>query len=390
MPRPVSRPRAASARAAPPPSVDGFKTVRAAVDARVFAPVYYFHGDDEYLKEQALRELLDVALDPSTRDFNCEVRTGDALDAETLGSLLGTPPMLAERRAVVVRDVHALRKPVRAELDRYLRVPAADAIVVLVAPAGTSVDAALASSGVSCAFEPLPPERVRRWIAHHATSVLGVTVTDEATALLQQSVGNDLQQLAAELDKCASYARGAHAAPVATAAGRVVPGPDEPIPVVDDQAVSAIVGVRRGETAIDLIDAIIMRDTAAALALVPFVLAQPKSGAVPLVMMLSAQWLALSWGRAHRDGGWSSGQLEREYFGYLKLSGGGLVGRPWGEATRVWSKAVERWSAPELRRALRLTLDADIALKDTKISNEEQLMLSLVLALAKPARSRAA
>jgi DNA polymerase III subunit delta len=390
MSRPAPRSRATSSRPSAPPSADGFKTVRAAVDAKSFAPVYYLHGDDDYLKEQSLQELLDAALDPSTRDFNCEVRDGAALDAEAVGSLLGTPPMLAERRAVVVRDVHTLKKAARQQLDRYLRTPASDTLVVLITPAGQAVDAALAHDALPCAFEPLAPDRVRRWIAHHSTTMLGVSVTDDAAALLQQSVGNDLQQLASELDKCASYARGAQGTRGSTGAGMAIPDPAAPIPVVDDAAVSAVVGVRRGETPVDLLDAIALRESAKALALVPFVLSQPKMGAVPLVMMLSTQTLALRWGRAKRDGGWGAGQLEREYFTYLKQTGGGMVGRPWGEAKTVWTRAVDKWTAAELRQALRLIRDADIALKDTKISNEEQIMLTLVLALAKPARGRAA
>jgi len=391
MSRPTApRSRPSASRPSAPPSADGFKTVRAAVDARAFAPVYYLHGDDDYLKEQSLQELLDAALDASTRDFNCEVRDGAALDAETIGSLLGTPPMLAERRAVVVRDAQALKKAARQQLDRYLQSPARDTLLVLVTPAGQAVDAALAHASLPCAFEPLAPERVRRWIAHHSTTMLGVSVTDDAAALLQQSVGNDLQQLASELDKCASYARGAQPTRGSTSAGQTIPDPSASIPVIDDAAVSAVVGVRRGETPVDLLDAIAMRDSSVALALIPFVLSQPKVSAVTLVMMLSTQTLALRWGRAKRDGGWSTGQLEREYFTYLKATGGGMVGRPWGEAKTVWAKAVDRWTGVELRQALRLTLDADVALKDTRISNEEQIMSTLVLALAKPARGRAA
>jgi DNA polymerase-3 subunit delta len=387
MSRPAARSRSSAARAAVPPSVDGFKAVRSAVDSKRFEPVYYLHGDEEYLKEQSLRELLDAALDPSTRDFNCEMRDAAALDAETLGSLLGTPPLLAERRAVVVRDVAALKKAVRVPLERYLASPAPDTLLVLVSPAGAGVDVALAQRSLLCEFAPLPPERVRRWIAHHAVTVLGLSVTDEAAALLQQSVGAELQLLASELDKCASYVRGAQGAPLATASGRVVPDPAAPIPVIDDAAVSAVVGVRRGETAIDLLDAVLRRDTARAIMLLPFVLSQPKANAVQLVMMLSTQLLAMAWGRARRDGGASSGQLEREYIAaYLKPVGGSMVGRPWGEAVSQWTRAVEMWTAPELRRALRLLLEADIALKDTKISNEEQIMETLVLALGRPAR----
>jgi DNA polymerase III subunit delta len=389
MPRPSTRPRAASAsRAAAPPSADGYKTLRAAIDAGSYAPVYYLHGDDDYLKDASLQALLDAALDPSTRDFNCELRSGGEVDAETLGSLLATPPMLAARRAVVVRDAHLLKKAVRAELDRYLASPASDTLVVLLTPAGQATDVGLARQALACVFEPLPPERVRRWIAHHATTVLGVSVSTEAAVLLQQSVGNDLQALAAELDKCASYALGV--------VGRAEPGAaiDGAVALIDEAAVSAVVGVRRGETLVDLLDAILMRDIDRALPLVAYVLSQPKVTAVQVVMMLGTQLLALAWGRAKRDAGWSSGQLAREYMGYLKQSSG-LVGRPWGEAISVWNRAVEQWSSVELRRGVRMLLEADISLKDTRVSNEEQVMQSLVLALArptiaKPARGRAA
>ncbi len=393
MPRPASRSRStlsSSARTAAPPSADGFRTLRAAVETKTFAPVYYLHGDDDFLKDASLQALLDAAIDPGTRDFNCETRDGADLDSETLGSLLATPPMLAERRAVVVRDVHLLKKAVRAELDRYLAAPAGDTLAVLVAPAGQKADAALVTNSEACVFDPLPPERVRKWIAHHATTVLGVTITSEAAILLQQSVGNDLQQLSSELDKCASYARGAStnagAGALPTASTVII---DAPVAIIDDETVSAVVGVRRGETVTDLLDAIAMRDVPSCVSLVPFVLSQPKVTAVTIVMMLGTQTLALAWGRAKRDGGWSTGQLAREYMGYLKLTGG-MVGRPWGEATSAWTRAVEKWRPDELQRALRLLLDADVAIKDTRVSNEEQIMMTLVLALAPSARGRAA
>lgn len=363
--------------------MDGYKTLRAAGDQREFAPVYYLHGDDDFLKDASLDGLLDAALDSTTRDFNCEIRSGASLDAETVGSLLGTPPMLAERRAVVIRDVQLLKKAARTELDRYLKSPASDTLAVLITPAGQKVDAGLAALAVSCAFEPLTPERVRRWIVHHATTVLGVSVTTEAAVLLQQSVGNDLQMLASELDKCASYALGAIGR---TDAGAALDGP---VALVDDAVVSAVVGVRRGETVVDLLDAIAVRDVQRALSLLPFVLAQPKVNAVQILMMLGTQMLALSWGRAKRDGGANPGQLAREYSSYLKQAGG-FVGRPWGEAMSVWSRAVEHWTAEELRRALRLLLQADVAIKDSRVSNEEQIMMSLILGLARPARGRAA
>ena len=99
----------------------GEKALHAALKKRVFDPVYYLFGEDDFLKEQATRDLdRRRRSDPSTRDFNLEMRRAGELDAEALDALLGTPPMLAERRVVVLRDVDKLKKGARTLLDRYL------------------------------------------------------------------------------------------------------------------------------------------------------------------------------------------------------------------------------------------------------------------------------
>jgi DNA polymerase III subunit delta len=353
------------------------RVVQAAVQGRSFAPVYYLHGDDDFLKDAAVHDLLQAAIDPTTRDFNLEFRRGNELDAETLGSLLATPPMLAERRAVVLRDVQALKKAPRQQLDRYLRHPATDTLLLLVSPAGAKVDAALLGQATALDFQPLSPERVRRWIAHHATTVIGIPVAEDAVQLLQQGVGNDLHLLAAELDKCASYVRGLPAADTARDATLVI----------DSDVVSAIVGVRRGETTADLLDAVAHRDGARAVALVAHVLSQPKVSAVQVVGQLSTQALALGYGRARKEGGLPTNRLPSEYFAFLKQTGA-FPGRPWSEAASLWTRVIDSWSANDCAHALRLLLEADVALKETTVSNPEQILTSLVLALSAPRSKR--
>ncbi|HEY0351006.1 MAG TPA: hypothetical protein VGC48_02740, partial [Gemmatimonadales bacterium] len=71
------------------------------------APVYYFHGPEDVLKDEAVSAILDRALDPSVRDFNFDQRSAGPLDAEMVHSLCNTLPMLAERRVVLLRDVEA-------------------------------------------------------------------------------------------------------------------------------------------------------------------------------------------------------------------------------------------------------------------------------------------
>ncbi|MBI3789837.1 MAG: DNA polymerase III subunit delta [Gemmatimonadetes bacterium] len=332
-----------------------------------FPSAYLFQGADDFRKDEALKRLLASAVDAATRDFNLDVRRGGELDAETLGSLLSTPPMMAPRRVVVIKDPEALKKGARDALDRWLGAPEPDVLLVLVAPAGAKADKTLAPGAEAIAFDLLDGEKIGAWIARHAKG-LGVEITPEATTLLLAAVGNDAGSLAMELDKLASFTNGAP---------------------IDEDAVSEIVGIRRGETLGDLLDAVGRKDTARALGLVDHVLAQPKLTGVQVVMALATQMLALAWGRAKRDAGLPAHQLERAYWDLLKGSGA-YTGRPWNEAVSAWGGMTMQWSAAELDHAIAALLAADGALKDTKVSSVEQIVSSAILAIGATSARRSA
>ena len=345
----------------------GEKALHAALKKRAFDPVYYFFGDDEFLKDASVRELVEAAIDPATRDFNLELRRGNDLDAETLDSLLSTPPMLAERRVVVIRDADRMKKEVRSILGRYLEHPAADTVLVLVTPAGSKPDRAFGDRATKVEFAPLTGDRLPRWIAYHAQSKLERTVTDGAASLLLEAIGPDLALLAVELEKLASFTS----------------------ETIDERAVSEVVGVRPGKSLGTLLDAVAAKDAALALGLLPGVLQQPKTSAVSIVMNLTTQMLAIAYGAAARAGGTPARALFNEYMALLKESGA-YPGRPWGEAVTAWAKYTDHWSAPEIDAALEALLAADVALKETKLSSDEQLLATLVLTLCGAAPSRRA
>jgi DNA polymerase-3 subunit delta len=186
-------------------------------------------------------------------------------------------------------------------------------------------------------------------------------ISGPAIELLQAAVGSDLHQLAGELDKLASYMEGR--------------GEE-----IGEDAVAAVVGVTRGETQADLLDAVADRNVSRALELVPHVLAQPKTTGVSIVMALTTQMLAISWGRAKLDEGLSRARLSQEYFDLLRETGA-YTGRPWGSAAGTWTRAAERWTRDALDRALDALLEADIALKESRVSSDEQLLASVILSL---------
>ena len=176
------------------------------------------------------------------------------------------------RAELWIRDVNGLKKDARRQLDRYLEHPASDLLLLLIAASGEKLDRGLADHAVAVEFPVLGGDRLPKWIAHRAGE-LGVPITPEATTLLQEAIGTDLGALASELDKLTSYARGR------TRVGMRDAG-ENAAPTIDEAAVAAVVGVRRGETMGDLLDRVAERDATGALALVEPVLAQPKVSAV--------------------------------------------------------------------------------------------------------------
>lgn len=338
----------------------GLKTLTDALKRKSFDAAYYVCGEDEYQKETAIRKLLESTLEPAMRDFNLDIRRAQDMDAKSFDAVVSSMPMMAERRVVVIRDVGALRKDVRKAVERYLKNPAHDVLLLLVEAAGSKTDKDLAQLATVAEFDSLSADRVPRWISHHATTELKTSISHGAIDLLQAGVGNDLYQLAAELDKLASYSNGRE---------------------INEEAVSAVVGVRRGETMADLLDAIARRNVKQALALVDHVLAQPKTTAVSIVMALATQTVALAWGRSRLDEGLSSGRLQGEYFNLLKQLGSVYTGRPWGSAATAWASAINSWDHDGLQKALEALLAADVILKETRFSSEEQVLITLILAM---------
>ena len=197
----------------------------------------------------------------------------------------------------------------------------------------------------------------------HRASSLGVTIDTHAAALLCGVTGNDLALLSGEIDKLRSFTNGE---------------------AIGEAAIEAVVGVRQGETLGDLLDLVARRQGTKAVAMLERVLAQPKTSGVSIVLALTTQTLAIGWLLAAHERGLARHQFESELFLLLKENPSSLTGRPWGEAVKAWVHALRFWDHAAVDRAAALLLAADIALKDTKLSSEEQLLISLLLAMTTP------
>src|SRR5262249_12002538 len=154
---------------------------------------YYLHGPEDILKDEAIRGILDAALDPSLRDFNVDQRSASQLDPDEVAILCTTVPMMADRRVVLVRDVEAWkRKPkARAAVLKYLERPVPETILILTqGPDEEGQDADLVARAFAVRFDPLPPDRALKWLLRRTES-LGIALDQEGAEHLLRCVGGE-------------------------------------------------------------------------------------------------------------------------------------------------------------------------------------------------------
>jgi DNA polymerase-3 subunit delta len=332
-----------------------------------FAPVYYLCGTEDILKDEAIHEILDVALEPQDRDFNLDQCGAAGMDAETLHSLVNTLPMLAARRVVVIRDIEVWKKKpaIRDVLLRYLANPASDTLLILVeGPPGEEKlkswepDAEIAARSYTVNLEPLPADRVVRWTTWHAGK-MGLTFGEGAAEHLAKCALNQLGAIRSELEKLS--------------------GLDQTGPISLER-VGEIVGVRHGETLDDWVEAVLLDRTAHAVSLIDRLLEQSGMNGVKLTTALGSALIGVQLARAKYDRGRQGGSLESDVMNSLRAARPFGIG-DWKVATKLWSRAAARWPASRLRVAIRAMVQADMALKGTRITDDSGTMTDLVLRL---------
>jgi DNA polymerase-3 subunit delta len=326
----------------------------------------YLYGDEDVLKDEALRVILDAVIDPGLRDFNYDVRSAGNLDPDTVEALCTTLPMMADRRLVVIRDVESWNKRARAKAAvlHYLERPAAETVLVLLQGAArreddrADTDADLTRLTCAVEVERVGPKLAEKWVNRRANE-LGIQLTPEAAAHLVKAVDSDLGAARSELDKLAGLGGGA---------------------TITLEQVTALLGIRHGETQSDWCDAVLQNQPGRAAAMLPHLLDQTGVSGVGLLIQLGTHLIGLGVARAHYDRGQRGGGLHGAVFNSI------LKARPAGRldykgSAAKWCGVVDAWRKPQIDVAIAAALVADKRLKSTTLADERGVLVDLVMQL---------
>jgi DNA polymerase-3 subunit delta len=195
---------------------------------------FYLHGEDQFRKEEVARALIDAHLDPATRDFNLDPLRGTQVEPEALASVLATPPMMAEWRVVVLREVEGLAstKKAREELLKVVAKPPPGLALIMSCTVPTGSKAKfyreLAKAAQSVEFKAISEADVPGWIMTRARDVYGVEFEVDAARALGSAIGQNLGVLTKELEKLVDFVddRGVVTRADVDAAGTKLPSQD--------------------------------------------------------------------------------------------------------------------------------------------------------------------
>ncbi len=323
------------------------------------SPAYYFWGSEDVLKEEALGDIIELALDPGSRDFNLDLVSPSQTGPDEIADLCATLPMMAEKRVVVVKGVEAWKRKTKAKkaLSQYLANPMPDTVLVLVQGGSEQKADKAFSNATAVEFRELAPDKLTRWLIREAKSQK-VEFAPGATEHLLAVMGADLAGLRSEVSKVGALA------------------PTEP---VSAELIGDLIGVRHGETIFDWRNAVLSGQTGMALDLTGPVLMQSGVTGVKLVTTLGTGLVGIGLARAFIDQGRSGRSLEQAVFNSLRSRVRPFGLSSWNEEARRWANWAPNWPRPRLKAALADTPRADQLLKSTRLSDDQSIMSDLVM-----------
>lgn len=184
-------------------------------------PCYFFFGEEDYLKNAALKLAhATLAGDPAFDIFNYAVIDGREYTADKLLDALAPPPMMADRKLVILQDIDLLsiKQGDFAELcsvigaledydyNTLIITTAADGFAPGNPPKRPSAQlSALCELAVPVQFDRSTPAKLASWAQKHYASHRAVASPDIA-AYTVDYCGRDMFVLVTEIDKIACYA----------------------------------------------------------------------------------------------------------------------------------------------------------------------------------------
>lgn len=225
-------------------------SAKAAKKEPSISPVYLLAGQDPFLVEKRIGQLLDRLLTAEERQTALwQPAAEDLPEIAEIFDELRTLPFLASRRVVLIKEAGEFIKNNRNALETYLERPSPTGVLVLSvigkADSRTRLTKAIVRLGGLIEAATMKPSELPRFASGYCQEHFGKSIQPAAAQMLVQLTGDEAGRICSELEKLAIYTGGRKSITI--------------------EDITALVGQNRMFDAFEVIDALMTQKTEEAL-----------------------------------------------------------------------------------------------------------------------------
>lgn len=171
------------------------------------AAIYFLHGEETFLLDEALNAIKQKVLVEGSQDFNYDSFMAPETTAGQVRDAVETLPVMCERRLVIYKNVDALKDDDFSELAPVLDSPVETTTLVLVAQKvdkRKKVFKSLLAKSIVVELKKPYENQVPMWI-EYISYLNDLKISRESVSALQELVGTNLNELNNEMKKIKQY-----------------------------------------------------------------------------------------------------------------------------------------------------------------------------------------
>ena len=177
------------------------------IKTKEFLPIYFFHGEEAYYIDAAVKALENDVLTEDEKAFNQTVVYGKDTNYNEILSLAKQYPMMGDKQLIIVKEAQDLKfnDEETKILEKYVENPVESTILVFShkhkkVDSRKKVFKTLDKAKMLFHSEPVKDYNLAKWIDDEARN-LQIKLAPGISQLLADYLGNDLSRIANELNK---------------------------------------------------------------------------------------------------------------------------------------------------------------------------------------------
>lgn len=235
-----------------------------------FLPIYFFHGEEPYFMDAAVKSFENDVLEEDEKAFNQTVVYGKDTTFSEVLSLARQFPMMGDRQVIILKEAQEIRMTEKeAEaLKIYAENPVDSTLLVIAhkykkADSRKSFAKILSKNKMLFVSDKLKDYEVPKWIDQELRNT-GLKSKPNIPALLSEYLGTDLSRISNELNKLKMILKDGE--------------------LLDEKIIETHIGISKDFNVFELIKALGKKDEANAFKIAHFIGKSPKNN--PFVMMI--------------------------------------------------------------------------------------------------------